>query len=34
MNIGWTDAEVEALILWPTDVKNLLIRKVPMTGIV
>ena len=34
MNIGWTDAEVEALILWPIDVKNLLIRKVPMTGIV
>ena len=30
--IGQTDAEAEAPILWPTDVKNLLIRKDHITG--
>jgi len=30
--IGRTDAEVEAPILWPPDVKNLLIRKTLMLG--
>ena len=30
--IGETDAEAEAPILWPTDVKKLLIRKDPITG--
>jgi len=30
--IGRTDAEAETPILWPTDVKNLLIRKDPITG--
>ena len=30
--IGQTDAEAEAPILWPTDVKNLLIRKDLITG--
>ena len=29
MFIGRTDAEVETLVLWPPDVKNLLIRKDP-----
>ena len=29
---GRTDAETEAPILWPSDVKNWLIRKVPDTG--
>ena len=30
--IGRTDAEAEALILWPPDVKNLLIGKDPDAG--
>ena len=30
--IGRTDGEAETPILWPTDVKNLLIRKDPITG--
>ena len=30
--IGRTDAEAEALILWPPDVKNWLIRKDPEVG--
>ena len=30
--IGQTDAEAEAPILWPTDVKNLLIRKDCISG--
>ena len=30
--IGKTDAEIEPPILWPTDVKNGLIRKDPVTG--
>ena len=30
--IGRTDAEVEALILWPPDVKNWLLRKDPNAG--
>ena len=30
--IGRSDAEAEAPILWPTDVKKLLIRKDPITG--
>ena len=30
--IGWTDAEAEALILWPPDVKNWLIGKDPDAG--
>ena len=30
--IGRIDAEAETPILWPTDVKNLLIRKDPITG--
>ena len=30
--IGQTDAKTEAPILWPTDVKNLLIRKDLITG--
>ena len=30
--IGRTDAEAEALILWPFDVKNWLIRKDPDAG--
>ena len=30
--IGRTDAEVEALILWPPDSKNLGIRKDPNAG--
>ena len=30
--IGRTDAEAEALIFWPTDVKNWLIRKTLMLG--
>ena len=29
---GRTDAEAEALILWPHDAKNQLIRKVPDAG--
>ena len=32
MFIGRTDAEAEAPILWPPDVKNWLIRKDPDTG--
>ena len=32
MFIGRTDAEAEAPILWPPDVKNQLIRKDPDTG--
>ena len=32
MLIGRADAEAEALILWPPDVKNRLIRKDPDTG--
>ena len=30
--IGWTDAEAEAPILWPPDVKNWLIGKDPDAG--
>ena len=30
--IGRTDAEAEALILWPPDVKSLLIGKDPIVG--
>ena len=30
--IGRTDAEAEAAILWPPDVKNRLIRKYPDAG--
>ena len=30
--IGRIDAEAETPIIWPTDVKNLLIRKDPITG--
>ena len=30
--MGRTDAEAETLILWPTDVKNWLIRKDPDAG--
>ena len=30
--IGRTDGEAETPKLWPTDVKNLLIRKDPITG--
>ena len=30
--IGWTDAEAEAPILWPPDVKSWLIRKDPDAG--
>ena len=30
--IGRTNAEVETPIVWPTDVKNVLIRKDPITG--
>ena len=31
-NKPWTDAEAEALILWPLDVKRWLIRKAPDAG--
>ena len=31
-SIGRTDAEAEALILWPPDVKSQLIRKDPDAG--
>ena len=30
--IGWTNAEVEALIIWPPDAKNWLIGKDPDAG--
>ena len=30
--IGWTDTKADAPILWPTDVKNWLIRKDPDAG--
>ena len=30
--IGRTDAESEIPVLWPTDMKNLLISKDPITG--
>ena len=30
--IGRTDAEAEALVLWPPDAKNLLTRKDPDAG--
>ena len=30
--MGKTDAEAEAPILWPPDVKSLLIRKYPVAG--
>ena len=30
--IGRTDAEAETLILWPPDVKSLLVGKDPVTG--
>ena len=30
--IGRTDAEVEALVLWPPDVKSRLVRKDPEAG--
>ena len=30
--IGGTDAEAETPILWPPEVKNLLIEKTPMLG--
>ena len=32
LNIQWTDAEAEAPLLWPPDVKNRLIRKDPDAG--
>ena len=32
MFIGRTDAEAEAPIIWPTDVKSQLIRKAPDVG--
>ena len=32
MFIGKTDAEVEAAVLWPPDVKSRLIRKDPDAG--
>ena len=31
-SVGWTDAETEAPILWPSDVKNELIGKDPDAG--
>ena len=30
--IGWTDAEAETSILWPTDANSQLIRKDPDAG--
>ena len=30
--IGWTDAEAETPVLWPPDVKNLLVGKEPDAG--
>ena len=32
LNIQWTDAEAEAPLLWPPDVKNRLIGKDPDAG--